>query len=87
MRRADTSADRPENQRQPQVSKRPRGSAVGRLLDSSTKKSQTLNRFGNTFERQRCVPTHRNARIWLASDSCVGFPPAHATPDFAGVKL
>src|SRR5258708_3785262 len=31
------------------ITKQPRASIVGRLLDNSTKKSQTLNRFGNTL--------------------------------------
>jgi hypothetical protein len=36
------------------ITKRPRASIVGRLLDNSTKKSQTLNRFRNTL----------NDRVW-----------------------
>jgi hypothetical protein len=42
------------------VTKRPCGSVVGRLLDSSTKKSQTLNRFRQDAKRKRCVRTDRN---------------------------
>src|SRR5262249_61488395 len=47
----------PGEWRQPQVKATARV-LVGRLLDSSTKKSQTVNRFGKT------APNH-NGRVWV----------------------
>jgi hypothetical protein len=49
-----TTANR-ENSVSRGIAKRPRGSIVGLLLDNSTKKSQTLNHFGNTLNDAVCV--------------------------------
>jgi hypothetical protein len=44
-----------------ETAKRPRGSIVGLLLDNSTKKSQTLNRFGNTLNGAVGIDTPEHA--------------------------
>jgi hypothetical protein len=49
-----TTADRPRIRVSCGITKRPRGSIVGLLLDNSTKKSQTLNWLSSG----RCVRTH-----------------------------
>jgi hypothetical protein len=69
-----TTADRPEHERQPGSNKATVRVCVGRLLDSSTKKSQTLNCFRQNARTKSWARTDRNAPMWPAPDSGLGFP-------------
>jgi hypothetical protein len=54
---------------------------VGRLLDSSTKKSQTVNRFGkNGSERQRACGDHQNVPTRAAYAMGIGLGRALSRP-------